>query len=298
VRLEGHGSWSLANFSTDGTLLAKDIEWSDGKKLRTQSGRFGAAFSVTPQRIHISSIKAGLFGGEVQGEVDVANWQSSIERAASLNRQHVVGRASTMNPQRGAVRLQLSGFPLAPVIAVVSAKKVPLDQLNLSGTTSGKVEILWVGSIHGAESVVNLAITPPKQPQPGQLAVGGQVDAIYRASRDELQVDHFRLNTPASEINASGSLSANSSLKVTATSHDLKEWRPLLQAAYGSGNLPFTIHGWATFDGVLTGRLAPVAQDLLYVCDEAITATLYCSNVPGVASVVAERLSQLLNVES
>ena len=96
--------------------------------------------------------------------------------------------------------------------------------------------MLWVGSIHDAETGVNLAIVPPQQTQPGQLAVRGQVTAIYRGSRDELQVDQFRLNTPASEINASGSLSASSSLKVTATSHDLKEWRPLLQAAYGAGH--------------------------------------------------------------
>ena len=255
ARIEGHGSWTLENFSAEGTLLAKDIEWSNGR-LRTQSGRFGAIFSVTPQRLRISSIKAGLFGGELQGEVDVANWQTSLESAPAQSRKRVVGRVSTVNPQRGSVRLQLAGFPLAPAVAVVSARKVPLDQLNLSGTASGKVEIFWVGSIHDAESVVNLTIAPPSQSLPGQLAVRGQIAATYRGSRDELQVDQFRLNTPNSEIAASGSLSGTSSLKVTASSHDLKEWRPLIQAAYGSGNPPFTIHGWANFNGVLTGRLS------------------------------------------
>ena len=255
ARFDGHGSWSLAKFSADGTLLAKDIEWSNGQ-LKTQGGRVGAAFSVTPERLHVSSIKAVLFGGEIQGDVDVANWQASIEPASAQNRQGVVGRVSTVNPQRGSVRLALSGFPLAPVVAVVSARKVPLEQLNLSGTASGKVDVLWVGSVHDAATHVNLAIAPPQQPLPGQLATRGQLDAIYRGSRDELQVDQFQLNTPASEITANGSLSATSSLKVAATSHDLKEWRPLLQAAYGSGTLPFTVHGWATFNGVVTGRLS------------------------------------------
>ena len=255
ARAEGHGTWSLENFSAEGTLLAKDVEWSNGQ-LRTQSGRLGAAFSVTPQRIHVWSLKASLFGGDLQGDIDVANWQTSLQPAAGKNPQRVVGRVSTVNPQRGSIRLQLAGFPLAPGIALLSATKVPLDQLNLSGSASGKVDVLWVGSFHDAESVVNLAIVPPQQTVPGQLPVRGQVTAIYRGSRDELQVDQFRLNTPASEINASGSLSASSSLKVTATSHDLKEWRPLIQEAYGAGTLPFTIHGWANFNGVLTGRLS------------------------------------------
>jgi translocation and assembly module TamB len=255
ARIEGHGTWSLENFSADGTLLAKDVEWSNGK-LKTQSGRLAAAFSVTPQRIRVSSIRAGLFGGELQGDVDVANWQASLEPAAAKNAPRVVGRVSTVNPQRGSVRLQLAGFPLAPVVAVISASKVPLEQLNLAGSASGKVDILWVGSFHDAESVVNLTIAAPQQALPGQLPVHGQIAAIYRGSRDELQVDQFRLNTPASEINANGSLSTSSSLKLTATSHDLKEWRPLLEAAYGSGKLPFTIHGWANFNGVLTGRLS------------------------------------------
>jgi hypothetical protein len=84
--------------------------------------------------------------------------------------------------------------------------------------------------------------------------VRGQVAGKYRGSREELQIDQFHLNTSASEITASGALSASSSLKVSATSHDLREWKPLVQAAYGPGELPFTIHGWANFNGTLTGH--------------------------------------------
>ena len=255
AQFSGHGSWSVASFSADGTLFAKDMEWSNGQ-LKTQSGRLSANYSITPVRLRVASIKANLFGGDLQGDVDVANWQTSIESEPAKNRASVVGRISTVNPQRGSIRIQLTGFPLAPVIATVSARKVPLDQLNLSGTTSGKVDVLWVGSIRDAETRVNLAIAQPQKPQPGQLPANGELAAVYRASHDDLQVERFHLNTPASEITASGSLSSSSSLKVTATSHDLREWRPLIQAAYGSGNPPFTIHGWANFNGLVTGRLS------------------------------------------
>jgi translocation and assembly module TamB len=255
ARIEGKGSWNLRDFSIQGTLLAKDIEWSNGR-LKTQNGSVGAAFSVTSERLHVSSIKASLFGGELQGEADVTNWQASPQPHPLPSRPRMAGQVSNTGPQRGSVRLLLAGFPLAPAITVVSTSKVPLDQLNLSGFASGNLEMLWVGPIRSAETRVNLNIVPPKQPAPGQLAVRGQVAGVYRGSRDELQLDQFHLNTPASEITASGNLSSTSSLKVAATSHDMKEWAPLLQAAYGSGDLPFTIHGWANFNGLVTGRLS------------------------------------------
>ncbi len=255
ARVEGKGSWSLRDFSIQGTLLARDLEWSNGQ-LKTQNGRFGAVFSVTPQRLHVSSIKANLFGGELQGEADVTNWQASAQAHPLPSRPRMAGQVSPTAPQRGSVGLQLAGFPLAPAIAVVSARKIPLDQLNLSGFASGKLEMLWVGPMRDAETRVNLNIAPPKQPAPGQLAVRGQIAGVYRGSRDELQLDQFHLNTPASEITASGNLSSTSSLKVAATSHDMKEWAPLLQAAYGPGDLPFTIHGWANFNGTVNGRLS------------------------------------------
>ena len=253
ARFEGKGSWNAKRFSSDGTLLAKDIEWSNGR-LRTQNGRLGAAFSLTPERVHLSSIKASLFGGDLQGEADVTNWQASTEPPAAPDRSRGVRKSSSTGVQRGSVRLQLAGFPIAPGIAVLSTRKVPLDRENLSGSASGNLELLWVGSISDADTRVNLNIAPPREAAPGQLAVRGQIAGLYRGSHDELQLDQFHLNTPASEITASGSLSSTSSLKVTATSHDVKEWKPLLQAAYGSGELPFTIHGWANFNGTVNGK--------------------------------------------
>jgi translocation and assembly module TamB len=254
ARFEGRGSWNLQNFSTEGTLLAKDIEWSNSH-LKTQNGRLGAAFTVTSQRLRITSIKASLFGGELQGEADVMNWQNSIEPQPPGSGR-VLGRVSSVNPQRGSIRMQMNGFPLAPAIAVLRTNNVPLDQLNLAGQASGSLEILWVGSMRDAETRADLNIAPPAKNLPGELEVLGKVTGKYRASRDELQLDQFHLNTSASEITASGTLSANSSLKVSATSHDLREWRPLVQAAYGAGNIPFTVHGWANFNGALTGSLS------------------------------------------
>lgn len=254
VHFEGKESWSIRDFATQGSIAARDVEWSNGR-LKTQNGRLAARFSVTPQRLQISSIKASLFGGDLQGDVDVTNWQVSLAEEPAKGR-HVEGRVPLGGMQRGSVRLQLAGFPLAPGIAVLNTKKVPLERLNLAGAVSGSLEMAWFGTIRDAETRANLSIAPPQQPEPGQLPVRGQIAGVYRGAGDTLQLDQFRINTPASEIEGSGSISAASALNFSFSSHDVREWQPLIQAAYGAGEVPFSVRGWAKFEGTAGGRVS------------------------------------------
>ncbi len=258
AQFEGKGSWSLQDFSTRGTVQAKDIEWSNGK-VSTRNGRINAGFSLTPDRFRVSSIKANLFGGDLLADVDVTNWQNSLEPSPAPGQRHLIGRVPPESLQRGHVRLQLAGFPLLPALEMLSSKNLPLDRLDLSGNASGNVEMLWVGSIRDAETRVNLAIAPPLKPTPNEIPVRGQIDGLYRGSRDELEVSQLHLTTPASEITATGNLAATSALRFSFTSHNLKEWTPLLEAAYGSRNLPFTVHGWASLTGNASGRLSALS---------------------------------------
>jgi translocation and assembly module TamB len=254
VQFEGKGSWSLQDFSTQGGVQAKDLEWSNGK-LSMRNARINAGFSVTPDRFRVFSIKANLLGGNLQGDADVANWQTSLQPSPPPGR-HVIGRVPPGSLQRGSVRLQLAGFPLLPALELLSSKRLPLDSLSLSGVASGNVDMLWVGSIRDAETKLTLTVAPPETPASGEVPVRGQIDGIYRGSRDELEVSQLQLTTPASEITAAGDLSANSSLRFSFTSHNLKEWTPLLEAAYGSRPLPVAVHGWASLAGNASGTLS------------------------------------------
>src|SRR5208283_4041236 len=84
---------------------------------------------------------------------------------------------------------------------------------------------------------------------------------------------------------ASGNLAATSSLRFAFTSHNLREWTPLLEAAYrsssGSSNLPFTVHGWASLTGSASGRLSElsVSGNLeVYDFDTTLPATQRASS--------------------
>ena len=284
AQFEGKVSWNLQTFSTQGTVQARDIEWSNGK-LSMRNGRFAAGFAVTPDRFRLSSIKANLLGGDLLGDADVTNWQSSLQNSlqSSLQtstqtstqgsirssvepshapaRRRVIGRVPPGSLQRGSVHLQLAGFPLLPGLQILSSEKLPLDRLDLSGIASGNIEVLWVGSIRDAETRLKLSITPPLKPPPNETPLRGQIDGVYRGSRDEIELSQLHLTTPASEISATGDLAASSSssLHFSFTSHNVKEWTPLLEAAYGSRELPFTVHGWASLAGTASGKLSDIS---------------------------------------
>jgi translocation and assembly module TamB len=317
AQFEGKLLWTLQAFSTDGSMQAREIEWSNGK-IQMQNGRINTAFSITPDRFHLFSIKANLLGGELTGDAEVTNWQSSIqstlqalqqssgqssgqspeqsshqgsnqlsqpssrESASARRPRHVIGRIPPQSLQRGSVRLQLTGFPLMPAMEMLSTKKFPLDKLALSGSSSGTLEMLWVGSFRDAETHLKIAIAPAPKPVPGEIPALGQIDAVYRGSRDELDVSELHLTTPGSEASATGSLASSSSLRFSLTSHNLKEWTPLLEAAYGSAYrseaeaLPFTVHGWASFNGTASGKISELSFTgnlEVYDFDTALPAT-------------------------
>lgn len=257
VQFSGTGKWSLRECSSNGTLQAKDIDWVD-QKLELRNARAQGSFSVDPIRLRLSSVKVNAFGGDLTGDADITNWQNSLEPTPERKRR-VIGEVTTTGLQRGSVHMQVAGLPIAPVLRALSSKSAPLDRLNFGAETSGNVELQWIGSIKDAETRMRIDLSAPRHPSPNEIPLSGQIEGVYRGSRDELEVKTAHLASSGSEITASGSLAATSSMKFTLKSYNLKEWRPLIEAEYGSSTLPFAVHGWANVNGSLTGRVSAFA---------------------------------------
>ena len=258
VQIQGKGSWNVRDFSLQGALQARDLDWSN-RNVKLQNARLAANFALTPQRLQVSAIRASLLGGELRGDVEVNNWQNKMPRGTAQPRARTLGRVAAESLQRGSVRLQLTAFPIDPAVDLLSSKKLPLDRLNLTGSASGDVNMLWIGSVEDAETTIKLNISPPAQAAGGRLALRGQIDGVYRGSRDELEVNQLHLATPASEATASGRLAADSSLKLAFSSHALREWWPLIQAAFNSEDVPFAVHGFANFNGTASGKASALS---------------------------------------
>jgi translocation and assembly module TamB len=271
----GQGSWNLREFSTDGKLQAKDIDWVN-RKISAHNARLDAIYDITPVRLRISSLRASLLGGDLSGDIDVTNWQNSLE--ASKTQRPKFGRIPPQSIERGMLHLQLAGFPLTPALVAMGSKTLALDRLNFVGKVNGTVDLLWVGSIRDAETRLKLDLSPPAVLDSNQIPLSGRIDGIYRGSRDELEVNTLHLTSNGSEVSASGNLATTSTLRFTLTTHNLREWIPLIESAYGSTKLPFTVHGWASLAGNVTGRVSAFAFTgnlEVYDFDTLLPATKY-----------------------
>ncbi len=208
------------------------MDWSEQED-RVLNGRAEAGFLITPVRVHVSSVKANLMGGELLGDMDVTNWQNSLAaapepRAASRRGPDGADKHATRIGSRANRRISAGAG-----LELLSTKSLPLDRMNFASNASGTVDLLWVGSIRDAETRVKINLSSPQQVAVSEVPLRGQADSVYHGSRDELEVGALHLATNSSDITAAGSLSSTSSMRFTLTSHNVKEWTPVLEAAYG-----------------------------------------------------------------
>ena len=92
---------------------------------------------------------------------------------------------------------------------------------------------------------------------PSQLAMRGPCAwHLSRGHTDELEVEEFTASTRATQFEASGKLASSASLKISANTTDLNEWRAVVSALRGPGRLPVTLHGQASFNGNATGKIS------------------------------------------
>jgi translocation and assembly module TamB len=118
------------------------------------------------------------------------------------------------------------------------------------------VDALWKGSYRDAEVGFALEVNPPARLAAGELPVTAHVQGKYRLGSDSLELAEFSLTTPASKIQASGTLAASSTLHFSVTTSNLEEWRPLVAALGGPADLPFRVDGNAIFNGVAGGTFS------------------------------------------
>ncbi len=257
AQFTGKGSWNLRTFATDGNLEAKGIEWSDGKKLSLRDGRVLAVFALDPVRLRVPALKANLLGGNVAGDLEITNWETLIESLPVIPRR--VNSRAAANLPRGSIRLQVAGIPITPALDALSSPRLPLDRLSFVANASGALDLTWVGSIRDSETRMKLDLSAPSRLVAEGIPVTGKVEGIYHASRDELDLTASHVTTSSSEIQAAGSLSENSALHFSISTHNIKEWTPLIEAAYGSPQLPLAVHGFATLAGNASGHLSAIS---------------------------------------
>jgi translocation and assembly module TamB len=287
AEFKGSGKWSLSEFSTSGVLALRDAGWQDDQIVLKKASAT-ADYTVTDEQIKLSKLQGKLFGGSFAGDAQVDNWLHGIppmppgkvkkgtENLAVITAVRPPAKKGEKvklpGVQSGTVHVRLRDVSVAEVASALSVPAHPLGRFRPAGAASGTVDTLWKGSYQDAEVGFALEVNPPARPATGELPVTAHVQGKYRSDSDSLELAQFSLTTPASKIQASGTLAASSTLHFSVTTSNVEEWRPLVAALGGPANLPFRVDGSAIFNGVAGGTFsAPTLAGTLVAEDFEFT---------------------------
>jgi translocation and assembly module TamB len=245
LQVSGHGSWSERGFASAGRLLLNDGEWRDSSLIvRAVNG--STQFNIAPRQLKLSAIRVNIFGGDVRGDAEIANWQNSTP----LDK-----RVKAVDQQKGILRFKVNNLSMLDVVSSLRSLR-PLQQVELAGLASGNIDTHWRGSARNAESEIALDVVPPAQPLAGKLPLHAHAHAIYRPAAEEIVVSEFNASTRATQLRASGTLSRRAALRVSLDSENIAEWDRILTTLGFQQRNAVAVHGSASFNGTATGRLA------------------------------------------
>jgi translocation and assembly module TamB len=290
AEFKGAGHWSLNEFSSDGSLTLRDLSWR-GEQVAMKKASATADYSLTDRQLKLSNLQGKLFGGSFSGDAQVENWLHSIpppppiKPAKGKNGREEVAVIGVPRPplrksekakqpgvQMGAVHLRLRDVSAAEVAAALSVPAHPLGRFRPVGLTSGTVDAAWTGSPKDADVRFAFDVTPPAHSATGELPLTAHTQGRYSGAGDVLDLNQFNLTTPASRIQANGTLSTVATLRFSVSTSNLEEWRPLVAALGGPTNVPFRVDGNAAFTGLAEGTVsAPTLTGTLLAQDFEFT---------------------------
>lgn len=279
AEFKGSGHWTLQEFAASGTMAMHDLGWQDDQ-IAIKGGSLSSDYSVTNQEMKLSKLQGKLLGGNVTGDADVENWLYSAPLPpAGKSRREDIAIISATRPakpgekkppgvQSGVVHLRLRDVSLAETAAALDVRKHPMERFHPAGLAAGNVDAAWKGSPRNADIAFSVSTVPSARATNRELPITADMQGKYHAVTDSLELAKFNLSTPASKVQASGTLATPSTLRISISTSNLEEWRPLVTTLGGPTNLPFRVDGNASFSGVVGGTFSSptvagtlVAQD-------------------------------------
>ena len=237
--LNGTADYRDQRYSAQGTLAIRNMNWREAA-WNLAGIDVTSPFLLTPEKISFSPLKAKVFEGGAQGEIEIVNWNSSAKKAL----------------ERGTVNLRVSGLQIGQLASAISTRKLPLNKINLAGAVSGDVNSTWTGLARDALIQLKLDATPPAKPSPQQLPVTAGFQGTYHRGSAILDVIGLTFATLGIRLNATGTLGSSAAqLKVAFNANDLKELEPVLAAWSSDAQVPLDVRGRASFNGAIFGKL-------------------------------------------
>ncbi|HXB61506.1 MAG TPA: translocation/assembly module TamB domain-containing protein [Acidobacteriaceae bacterium] len=252
-----------------------------------------AKIRVTPAVLQLAEMEGYLpGGGSAIGGMHIDNWLGEVDAApqapAKMARQvqrityaqprstntvfggtfHVLSAPIAAGASHAYLDVETRAIPLRTVMDVTAPRGY--GDLGFDTAESGPVHVEWGNT---GESVIvngNLTFAPTGVHRPGarsDVPVTGYTVAQYRGSNETVAILKVHADTPASHLDASGTLGVDdgdplTQLNADATTHDLGEFDQLFRTLgleyhgkKGMETVPLELHGDAHFHGTASGRV-------------------------------------------
>jgi translocation and assembly module TamB len=257
-----------------------------------------AQLHITPTELLLTALTGYLpGGGKAEGDLRISNWLGEVPAEAPATSPTAKAAVSTANktavtigakpPVTGTLKVPavlpahayltatVTAIPLRTIMDVTAPEGY--GDLGFDTAVTGPVKVEWGGSTRDVSETVevdgNLTLRPTGVRRSGALSdvpVTGQVKAHYTGSNETVRIEQITLQTPESNLVASGVLGVNlgdplTALRVNLVVRDLGEYNQLLTTLglEGNGNkgsaaIPVVLHGALDFVGTAHGA----ARDL------------------------------------
>jgi len=257
--LQGSLDYRAGRYASSGTVSIRGLDWLDTSlPLRASAMDATANFALTPDRIVLPRLSARVFGGSVTGDAQVINWSPPA-----------LGEKAP--PQRGAANLHLSRVQISQAARAISSVRLPIDRINLAGSTDGDVKVAWSGPLKNAVAEMVIDVEPPPNPSARSTPLTAHMRATYHGDARILEFASLTLATRAIHLNANGEIgSGKTQAHLAFNATDLHELQPAVDALRPGTRIPLTVKGHASFSGYIFGSLdAPAARGRLELEDFA-----------------------------
>ena len=282
--LQGHGTGG-DQFLIDGNARLSDASYQtdfaavDGASATTR-------LRITPDEISLDGLQARLRGqaGSLEAALRFLHWNAPEPTAG-----RPVNNAAAVRPAV-SIRARVRGMRLPTLLRVVAIRRY--QNLGFDTAADGPVNVEWTGSGADLTVAANLRLSAPSSPAPGQLPLGGAVDAKYFERNGTVQINRLEAYTPSSRAKVGGALGVYpltrpSALQVNFSTTNLAEFDHALidlglaaNGKQGVAAIPLKLRGEAEFTGAVTGSL--IDPDI----QGHVTATNFSTdlNLAGIAT--------------
>jgi translocation and assembly module TamB len=292
--LKGDGDWALDQFNSSGFLTLRDLAWQNDQ-LSFSRAALNAGYSVSDQQLKLSKLQGKIFGGGFTGDAELNQWLAPEKQLSPATKKNLETATISAAPplyksrqplakpkppaiQSALILLRLRDISAEELAAALNVPAHPLAALRPAGLTSGTLEARWKGTRRDADIRFALDVAPPERTTPAQLPITAHASGVYYPGNDTLNLPQFNLGTPTSRIQASGTLSSTSSLRLSLSTSSLADWLPFVAVVRGPALFPVVLNGRATFNGNMSGALSsPQLAGNLRVEDFAV-------NIPSTAN--------------